>query len=271
MTIFRVQHNKNYTTINNTICKDKRLSWKAKGIWLYAFSRPDDWEFNMQDLVNQSTDKTDSVTTGIKELENAGYLRRTRKRNVDGTLGNAEWFFHETPCEIKEIILKRENPNLDNPNLENPALLSTDVLLSTEPVVVVAGAQEEREKAGHGPLKYKTPKGEEKEISESDIYIHFTRLPQYGSVLFQAMAIARENAEGINNILQFLEGTCKNILNKKKIKEDKKQLEQIKNIPKPQQQQKNVLAGDLPCFKEIEELIKQRKEEFKKNKGLYYV
>ena len=71
MTIYRVQHQKNYTCVNNFICKDNRISWKAKGIWLYAFSRPDDWEFHLNDLINHSTDGRDSVRVGLKELEDA--------------------------------------------------------------------------------------------------------------------------------------------------------------------------------------------------------
>lgn len=132
MTIFRVQHNKNYTVINNTICTDKRLSWKAKGIWMYAFSRPDDWEFNVTDLSNQSTDGKDSVSSGLKELVATGYLRRERIRNKDGTLGDSEWTFFEVPNELKESLPKTENPLLENPNQENPPLLNTELKLNTE-------------------------------------------------------------------------------------------------------------------------------------------
>lgn len=126
MTIFRVEHKKNYTVVNNFICKDNRLSWKAKGIWLYAFSRPDDWEFNIGDLVNQSTDGIDSVRAGLKELSDIGYLQRSRLRNQDGTLGKAEWVFYETPEQIKQCLPEVENPILDNPKQEKATLLSTE-------------------------------------------------------------------------------------------------------------------------------------------------
>lgn len=148
MTIFRVSHNKNYTVINNTICTDNRLSWKAKGIWLYAFSRPDDWHFYICDLINQSTDGRDSVSAGLKELQNAGYLVRKRHRNEKGHLGNADWTFHETPQEIDlsdDFEPKPENPMLDNPTLGNPSLPSTDLKPSidkqqttTEPAAAAA-------------------------------------------------------------------------------------------------------------------------------------
>ena len=142
MTIFRTEHKKNYTVVNNFICKDKRLSWKAKGIWLYAFSRPDDWTFNLEDLINQSTDGKDSVSAGLRELEEFGYLQRSRNRDAQGKMiKGAEWVFYETPQAKNESTIqyepKPENPILDNPVLGfpvlvNPPLLSTEAKTSTE-------------------------------------------------------------------------------------------------------------------------------------------
>lgn len=130
MTIYRVQHKKDYTVVNNFICKDKRLSWKAKGLWLYAFSRPDDWEFNLTDLINQSTDGKESVSSGIRELEEFGYLQRDQPR-IDGKFSKAEWVFHETPEDLKKSVPKTGNPTTANQVAVNPPLLSTDEL-STE-------------------------------------------------------------------------------------------------------------------------------------------
>lgn len=135
MTIFRTQHQKNYTVVNNAICTDNRLSWKAKGIWLYAFSRKDDWTFYLCDLIKQSTDGKDSVSAGLKELEKCGYLKRSRKRDEKGRVSDAEWVFHETPFTV-DCEPKPEKPILDNPILDNPPLTSTDYLTSTNVVVV---------------------------------------------------------------------------------------------------------------------------------------
>jgi hypothetical protein len=133
MTIFRSEHLKNYTVVNNSIIKDPRLSWKAKGIWLYAFSRPNDWTFHMNDIVNQSTDGKDSVTAGLKELERYGYLLRARTRDSEGQfLQGAEWVFYEISQLTDTFEPEPENPILDNPVLDNPPLLSTDIKLSTE-------------------------------------------------------------------------------------------------------------------------------------------
>lgn len=127
--VCRVVHNKNYTIVNNHICKDKRLSYKAKGIWLYAFSRPDDWKFYLCDIVNQSTDGIEKVSTGLDELEKAGYLKKERRRNDKNQFCGWDYTFFETPIDFKEMFPKRENPHIGkSQDGENPALLIPDSL-----------------------------------------------------------------------------------------------------------------------------------------------
>lgn len=105
MTIFRVQHDKDnpYLVINTTIATDDNLSWKAKGIWLYAFSRKDDWKFYKNDLLKRSTDGERSLDSGLKELEDNGYLHRQRVRNEEtGQYIGWDWIFYETPRTKEE-------------------------------------------------------------------------------------------------------------------------------------------------------------------------
>lgn len=137
MTLFRVNHNKNYTCVNNFIITDKRISWRAKGIWLYAFSRPDNWTFHLNDLINQSTDGRDSVRQGLKELSDAGYLTRVQHR--DKGKFKAEWTFFETP-QIKESFTERENRRGFADAVNHP-LSSTDPLLNTETTTAKDAAQ----------------------------------------------------------------------------------------------------------------------------------
>ncbi|CAB4164392.1 hypothetical protein UFOVP816_27 [uncultured Caudovirales phage] len=132
MTIFRVQHNKNYTVINNTICTDKRLSWKAKGIFLYAFSRPDNWQFHIDDLIKQSSDGEKSVKAGLRELADCGYLLRVQSKKEGGKFGSVDWTFFETPQEIKEILPQADFRLAENGLAQNDPLLSTEEKLSTD-------------------------------------------------------------------------------------------------------------------------------------------
>jgi hypothetical protein len=67
---------KNLSTIDPDICKDSRLSWTAKGIWLYAFSVEEGSAFQIKHLIKASTDDKASVIAGLLELEACGYLLR---------------------------------------------------------------------------------------------------------------------------------------------------------------------------------------------------
>lgn len=124
MAIFRVQHKKNYTTVNNFITKDSRLSYKAKGIWLYAFSRRDDWQFYSSDIEKHAKDGRDAVRSGLAELEQAGYLCRSQPKNTKGQYEETEWVFHEVPTTSDE--LKKKLPQTGFPSSDNRLLVSTD-------------------------------------------------------------------------------------------------------------------------------------------------
>ncbi len=87
---------------NKFIFKDERLSWKAKGLWGFAFSQKDDWNFNMQDMVNQSSDGKDSVRAGIAELEKFGYIKKIRTRDDKGLMKGIEYCFYSDSQENKE-------------------------------------------------------------------------------------------------------------------------------------------------------------------------
>lgn len=139
MALFRTQHDKEnpYTVVNKTIASDDRISWKAKGIWLYAFSRPNDWTFYLCDIVKQSKDGKESVRSGLKELEEAGYLYRTYKKDPKtGQMLGAEYVFFETPKtqdEIKEMFPKYGKPvSRETRTAGNPPLLNKEEELNND-------------------------------------------------------------------------------------------------------------------------------------------
>ena len=100
-------------------------------------SRPDDWRFHVNDLINQGTDGRDSVRSGLKELEMAGYLKRLKIHGSDGKFLDDEWILYEEPMDLKEKVPQTGFPAPAKPTTENPALgnrplLSTEEKLSTE-------------------------------------------------------------------------------------------------------------------------------------------
>lgn len=91
----------NFTAIPNTAVNDDRLSWKAKGIFLYLASKPDDWKFYMNEIKINATDGKTSLQNGIKELENNGYLKRTRMSDENNKFVGWHW----------ELLIPRQTEN----------------------------------------------------------------------------------------------------------------------------------------------------------------
>lgn len=82
-----------FTQIKNEVANDTRLSFKARGIFLYIFSKPDDWEFSVDRIAGKSDkDGFKAVNEGVKELEEFGYLERTKLKD-----GRKIWNIKYTP------------------------------------------------------------------------------------------------------------------------------------------------------------------------------
>lgn len=124
MVRIKKQYTKGFTTINNDILNDTELSFKAKGLFSYLWSLPDDWVYYETEVTKHSTDGRGSVRSGLKELEEKGYLKRERERNDKGQLVNADWQLADTPMFKKRTLDKRtlENCTLLNTNLTNEKL-----------------------------------------------------------------------------------------------------------------------------------------------------
>lgn len=106
MAVLRKEKKGNFTVIDNAIFKDNRLSFKAKGLLCQMLSLPDGWEYSVQGLGKLASDKYSAITSGLRELEEAGYFRREQLMD-NGKFAGYEYVISEVP-------------NLDFPFSENP-------------------------------------------------------------------------------------------------------------------------------------------------------
>ena len=127
MKIFRVVKDKNYTTINNTIFKDKTISCKTKGFFATIMSLPDDWDFSVNGIKEILLEGKSSVYSFIDELEANGYLTKKQVRNSDGKLSSVEYVFYETPVN-KEFSPCSDLPLTAEPLTVNRPQLSTNII-----------------------------------------------------------------------------------------------------------------------------------------------
>ena len=156
-------YDKSYMVISNHVFEDPNLTLKAKGLFGYLWSRPDDWNFFITELVIHFKGGRDQAMSALDELEKAGYLLRSRVRNELGQLTNkSTWLLSDIPkktwieqkkkfsakkkssAKKKKVVKKQvqrstpnksvdkstkpksENPTLEKPMLENPTLLNTN-------------------------------------------------------------------------------------------------------------------------------------------------
>ncbi|MEU9919468.1 hypothetical protein [Streptomyces sp. NPDC051001] len=86
-----------FTQIANGLFRDERLSFKAKGLFGLISTHRDGWQVTVSDLTRRGRDGVAAVKSGLKELEQHGFLLREQIRNQDGTLGTVAYFITDLP------------------------------------------------------------------------------------------------------------------------------------------------------------------------------
>lgn len=123
MAVYRVEKNDNFTMLSNHLFKDYSLTWKAKGMLSNMLSLPEDWDYSAKGLSKLTSDGIESTRSGLKELEEHGYLaRRPIKKN--GKIVDWEYDIFEVP-RMKES--DEENPDAEKLDVEKPDEENPDV------------------------------------------------------------------------------------------------------------------------------------------------
>ena len=123
MSVFRVEKNKGYTVMSNHHLRNHALSLKAKGLLSQMLSLPEDWDYTLQGLAQINKESIDAIREAVRELERAGYIKRSRERDERGCLRGTVYTIYEQPhAEPTPEEPTQEKPALDNPTLEKPML-----------------------------------------------------------------------------------------------------------------------------------------------------
>lgn len=70
-----------FTQVANEVLYDPNLSFKAKGLYAYLYSKPDGWDFAATRIAKETKEAVKSIWSTLKELEEQGYLYRTRQKD----------------------------------------------------------------------------------------------------------------------------------------------------------------------------------------------
>lgn len=121
-----------FVQIRNEVARDRRLSYKARGILVDILSRPDNWQTSADALAALGPDGRTAVLSGLKELREAGYLHTIRQRAEDGTFATVSLVYdvpqtldavQETlapesgfPTSVSPTVIEHCSKNTDTPN-----------------------------------------------------------------------------------------------------------------------------------------------------------
>jgi hypothetical protein len=115
----------NFTIIPNDIIRNKNISDRARFIFCYMASMPDDWKFYQGVMAKELGYTKDTLRKYIEELLETGYLNREQRREV-GKFDSYDYTLNFSPCTKNTDTVKirdgknplREKSSLTNTNLE---------------------------------------------------------------------------------------------------------------------------------------------------------
>ena len=123
--------------------RDSNLGFKELGILCKLQSLPTSWEFSIQGLAAIMKDGTDSIRSGIHNLEELGYLTRQGQKRENGQFSGGDWVIHEIPFDELKVAEDPMRENLapeSRPQIEkerNQELKKTPMLAEKPSVVRV--------------------------------------------------------------------------------------------------------------------------------------
>jgi hypothetical protein len=100
-----------FAQIANSALRDRRLSFKARGILAMVLSNVGEWEATASWIMEQSEqDGITSIQSGLNELTKYGYRQVSHERDVDGRVRTVTEWFH----------LDKETRSSGNPTIGKP-------------------------------------------------------------------------------------------------------------------------------------------------------
>ena len=120
MAVFRIERNRDYTVMSNHHLRDTELSLKSKGLLSMMLSLPEEWNYTTRGLAAICKEGADCIGSALRELEQAGYIVRSRIRDSKGKIVDVEYIIYETPHKPQSAPPEPERPDTENPDMDIP-------------------------------------------------------------------------------------------------------------------------------------------------------
>lgn len=136
--VFKGGRRRGFTTVYRDVAQDRRLSLKARGLFLLLQSLPDDWQYTISGLATMAGTGKDQIRSGLNELLDIGYLVKEQSHDAGGKFaGNIFVLQEEAPLSENPTTVEGQNaplsgnpipekPTMGKPSTENPTLIDKE-------------------------------------------------------------------------------------------------------------------------------------------------
>lgn len=97
-----------FTVVYQSAAQDRRLSLKARGLFLLLRSLPDEWTLTQEKIAFYAGCGVSQVRAALRELRNTGYLVAEQSHNERGKFGDAVYVLQSTAPEGYEPLFQKE-------------------------------------------------------------------------------------------------------------------------------------------------------------------
>lgn len=73
-----------YLEVHNSTARDRRLSYRARGVLVRLLSNKDGWRMTAEDLSTEGKEGRDAILAALRELRAAGYIRVEKHQDARG-------------------------------------------------------------------------------------------------------------------------------------------------------------------------------------------
>ena len=93
-----------YSLVSNELARDPDISLPAKGLYLYLRSHREGWAMSTERIGEALGGHRNTIAKYVKELDEAGYLKKERVKDELGKYEGIEYVIHSMPLHKKDAV-----------------------------------------------------------------------------------------------------------------------------------------------------------------------
>ena len=101
----KIKKSGNYTALSNEIINDSRLNLRSLGLFLFMWSKPDNWHFTLDNIAKTRNVGRDQIKHAMQQLKRCGYVSYEKQKDGTG---------------VYYLDDKNRQRTIESPKVENP-------------------------------------------------------------------------------------------------------------------------------------------------------